>query len=338
MDEIGKNEFNSKYNILTRKLIRSLSQDARISITELCKVNGGYRRLVGKKVSDAEKALGIKYTIEFNEPKIGLNAPHMVLVKLNLDADYEEIAAVLKESYVPQMAALMDGQYELLIYANAPSSAEYVHWDKTTQVKLAKYISLWEPSDLAHRQMGFFPIRNETLEKVKLPEEYKPLILKLNQDARISFSRLAKELGMYPNTLAYRFKEMMNDGYIKRFTMVMDKLPGTYPIGFFGKYAIKENFELDAARSRQVFFTDDQFPICSRYVFVSQLVGTYDFFSIAIFDNEKSAYKDGMMNYRRVMKRHLVKTQYAHIKKVILGDIPIRSLDTKQEYNVIRWV
>ena len=333
-----KGRFNERYDILTRKVVRSLSQDSRLSVTDVSAATGSYRRKIKERMARAEKELGIRYTIEFNESALGLNNPHIVLVKLAPKSDIGEIASVLGSSCVPQMVALASGQYDLVIYANALSSAEYVHWDKTTQVKLSKYIDLWEPSDIAHRQLGFFPIRNELLGKLKLPEEHMQLLMELNKNSRLPAGKLARSLGLPQSTLAYRLRGIMDEGYIKRFTLVMDKLGGVSSVGFFGKYAIKEGFETDASRQRQSFFADDRFPISNRYIFVSQLVGSYDFFAIGVFDSFNAAYREGVLNYRKNMKRHLVRLRNAEIKKVILGSITIRSLDVEREYNTIKWV
>ncbi len=329
--------FNDKYSALTKRIIRELSNNARVPVNRLAVLAGSYRRMVSQKLKQAEEQLGIKYTMELNEQKLGLSNGHLILAKFLKKPEPEKLARILASSHVPQIAATLKGHYDLMIYANAQSGSEYVHWDKITQIRLSEYGVLWEPSDVAHRQLGFILLRNELLQRLDLPDEYRSIMLLLNQNSRLSFSDMSKKLNMHFNTVAYRFNKLVESKYIKRFTISMDPVPGTKMLAVAGKYIMKDNFESDASVSRKALMDDDKSPIASRYVVVNQLVGSYDFFSMGIFDSYDAAITHDLRYYKKAMHRHLVRAKYAEVDRVILGRLPIRSVDNRKEYDTIRW-
>jgi DNA-binding Lrp family transcriptional regulator len=332
-------EFNEKWSALAKRMLRLLSEDSRMSITEMAKRLAVSRNTVKKKLKEAESALGIKYTLELDERALGLGNPHVILIRFTKKPDYKVIEGILKNSCVPQVAVVVEGTYDMFLYANAADPNEYVYWDKTTQVLLSEYKALWQPSDLAFRHLGFFPIRKELLEKVQVPRVYKDMLLLLNENSRMSFSEIARRLGMRPNTLAYNFNKLLKTKYIKRFTIVMQNPPKISMMSLFGKYIISKGFEDDSMRMRrEITFIDDKLPVISRCLFSAQLIGSHDFFFVGVYDNYKIGYEHLIKYYKERYKRHRVQAMYGVIGRVILGDFPVRNLDVKKEFNMIRWI
>ena len=333
-----KSVFNEKWSPFVKKIIRMLSENSRISITEMAKILGVSRRTVEEKLKKAEKELGIKYTLELDENALGLNNPHLILIKFMSKPKREEIAKILLLSHIPQIAVMIDGTYDMFLYANAEDSNEYVYWDKTTQILLSEYKAQWLPSDLAFRHLGFFPIRNVLIERLKIPKMYKDILLLLNENSRMSFSEMSRKLGMKSNTLAYNFNKLLSSGYIKRFTIVMRNPPGVSMMSLFGKYIISKGFEEDSMSMRkEITFIDDKLPIISRCLFSAQLIGSFDFFFVGVYDNPKAGIEQLIKYYKQKFKRHKVKTMHGTIGNALVGYFPVRNLDVKKEFNMIRW-
>ncbi len=334
-----QSKFNEVSNIMLRKVTRMLSQDSRMSVTEMAKQLNVSRKTVENYINKAEKEFGIKYTVEFDEERLNLNNPHMILVKFAKKPRQEDIKRVLSSSHIPQLAAVINGTYDLLIYANAENSNEYVYWDKTTQVSLSEYKPLWQSSDLAFIHLGFFPLRNSLLDRLQVPDAHKKILLLLNENARMSFSEMSRRLKMKPNTLAYNFKKLLKSGYIKRFTMVMTNPPQMSLLSLFGKYRLAEGFENDAmAMRKEVSLLDDKMPLVSRCLFSGQLIGSYDFFFVGAYDDYKTGYDHLVRYYRRRFRKHDVRATTGTIGKVLLGDFPIRNLDVRKEFDMMRWI
>ncbi len=333
-----KSAFNEQYSFVARRILRMLSENSRITTSEMAGQLKISRQAIAKRLRKLENDLGISYVLELNEDKLGLSNPHIIFVKFGAKPDYEKIRALFLRSTVPQVAARISGKYDMFIYANSTSRDEYVHWDKSTQILLSEYKTLWQPSELAHRQLGFFPLRNELIEKLDIPPKHKEMIKILNENSRSSVQKVAAALGMHFNTAEYNFKKLLKMGYIRRFTLTMKQRNDLTFMSIFGKYIISGDFENDAAIERKALMSDDDYSVISRYIMSAQLVGSFDWFSIGVFDNRKTAYDNDVLYYRRSMKRQDVRAEYGTIEEVLLGKLPIRSWDAKKRYDVLRWI
>ncbi len=329
--------FNERYSTPSRKIIRALSEDARMPVSTIAKRIGATRRTVKERMKRLEKELEIRYTIEFDEEALEISNPHLIIVRFKKEPDFNAVAEALRKSYIPQLAIRANGGRELFIYANSVTHSEYTRWDKTMQSYMSKYKVFWESSEVAHRQLGFFPLRNELIDKLGIPEKHKSMLKLLNSDARMGFQQMSKELGMHFNTVAYNFNKLVKLGYIKRFTLVCKPPKDVSVVAIFGKYALEENFEADASKIRDVFKSDEETSEFSRYRVVAQLTGAYDFFDFGVFDNLKSGRDKFVDAYRTLLKRHITKLRYRELSGAILGDIPIRSVDDNKAYNTLKW-
>ncbi len=329
--------FNEKYSLVSRKMIRMLSENSRLTSTEIAGRLGISRQAVAKRLSRLEKEFGIRYVPEFNEDKLGISNPHIVMVKFREKPSQSYLADIFSRSYITQVVVSVKGTYDLLIYANSLSRDAYIHWDKGMQILLADYEPSWRSSDIGHAQLGFYPLRNDLLGRVSIPEEYKTILKALNTDARASFESISKQSGMRVNRVVYNFKKLLKLGYIKRFTLAMTKLENAVIMTHFAKYNISRTFENDAKGTRPVYRADDQYPLVSRYIITNQLVGSYDFFSAGVFDSPEVAYKRNIAWFRHQLKPERPKLVYGIVDKVIVGNLPVRSVDTYKEYDAIVW-
>jgi DNA-binding Lrp family transcriptional regulator len=329
--------FNKKYNITTRKIVRLLSEDSRISVSEISKRLGVSRPTVKSKIDKLEKELGIRYTLEIDEKALGLISPHLIEVKFNREPDYEKIRTVLSESYIPQVAFSTQGAYDLVIYANAFSGGEYIHWNMAMLELLSEYGVKWLPSEMAHKHLGFFPLRKEAIEKADIDENSKKLLICLNDDARQSFQEMSRRMGMHASTVKYNFDKLMKQGYIKRATITMDPVKSLSFMTFFDDYTPTKSFEESSAKARKAIMFDEEYPLISRYLVSGPLVGSHTLFVMSVFDSKASAHKYGLDYHKRMYAAHDPKRALGEVKDVILGRLPIRSVDIRKEYKTINW-
>lgn len=329
--------FNERYNLVSRKIIRALSEDARMPVTDIAKRLKLSRNVISDRLTKLEREFGIRYTIEFNEAALGLASPHLIAVKFSSKPDYDRIAKALERSYIPQLAAKTRGKFDMLIYATAVSGSEYAHWDRSMRIFLRDYGAEWRASEVVHRQLGFLPLRNELLDRVKLPENYKAMVKILNEDSRTKFQEISKKVGMHFNTVAYNFKKLLKTDYIKRFTLTMDKPSGVTILSSFTRYKMNKDYEKNSVTQRNVLKGDDENSLISRYVMTAPLIGAYDFFTLSASDNLEAAYRRDRLANAQIMKTQRPEMAYAEIDRVLLGRLPIRSIDTKKEYNVVSW-
>jgi DNA-binding Lrp family transcriptional regulator len=332
-----RSDFNERYNVVTRKILRALSENSRVSISDLAKSLGISRMTARLKLKRVAEEFNIHYTVEFNENLLRLVAPHLIAVKFEKKPDYAHVARLLSQTHIPQIAVSMRGGYDMLVYAVARTTREYAHWDKSMQILLSEYGVDWKPSEVVHRQLGFFPLRDKLLDRLDIPEGYKGMLKILHANSRTPFRYISKELGMHFNTVAYNFNKLLKAGYVKRFTITSDKPDTITLMSFFAKYKPTEGYESSSAQARKAFMSDDQNSLVSRYLVCAPLIGSYDFFTLGAFDNSDTAYKKDIQYHRSCFKKHGIRMVHGEVDRVILGSLPIRSVDTRKEYNKIVW-
>ncbi|MDE1846641.1 MAG: Lrp/AsnC family transcriptional regulator [Candidatus Micrarchaeota archaeon] len=330
-------EFNDRYSIATRKVLRILSENSRASVSEIAKYAQVSRRTAAEKIEQVKKAFGVKFTVELNEQALGMNSPHIIVVKFKQKPDYVHILRVLNSTSISQVAALTKGDYDMFVYANALSGSEYAHWYKSMQILFSRYGVSWLSSEVVHKQLGFFPLRNDLIDRLGIAQKYKDLLKILNEDSRASFQSISKSLGMHFNTVAYNFAKLLQIGYIKRFTITMQPSKELAFMSFFSRYSPVDGYEDASSRARKAFMSDDKDSLISRYILSAPLIGSYDFMTMGVFDSLKVAKKNDIDYHKYVLRNHGTKLESAYLDRVLQGRLPIRSLDTKRAYDTIKW-
>lgn len=332
-----ESRFNKKYSLVSRKMVRILSENSRISIAEISKQLNISRPTIKGKLKRLESELGLKYTVEINEATLGLNSPHLIAITFKKKPDYKKIKSILLKSHIPQVAFSVSGDYDMVIYANALSGGEYAKWDKAMRILLGEYRAVWEPSEVTHKQLCFFPLRNEIINKTKLDENTKALLTNLNDNSRVSFQQLSKKLDMHFNTVKYNFDKLVKSGYVFRPTITLDLLKGLSFMSWFSNYSPTEGYENSSAKARQAVFSDDDNPLINRYLITASLIGSHDLFSIDVFDDKAAAQKYDLSYHKSLFVKHGIRMWSGEVRELILGRLPIRSVDTKKEFKKISW-
>ena len=323
--------------LVARKIVRALSGNSRISISDLSRSMGVSRLTLRNRMKRIETELGMHYTSELDERMLGLANPHLIVVKFDSKPDLQHIEELLRRSSVPQLAVSIKGGYDLMIYAVATTTSDYVYWDKAMQILLSRYGIDWRSSEVVHRQLGFIPLRNELLDKLNMQKEAKEMLKMLNLNARVSLRQMALQLKMHFNTAAYNFNKLLKAGYVRRFTVTMNKPNDVTLMSFIDKYKPREGHENIGELSRRAYKSDDEYSIISRYILCAQMIGSYDFFALGVFDNQRTAYRNCVLYHKNLYKREGINQLYGTVDRVLLGRLPIRSIDTKKEYNTIVW-
>ncbi|MCL5430462.1 MAG: AsnC family transcriptional regulator [Candidatus Marsarchaeota archaeon] len=326
--------FNKKYSIVTRKILRMLSEDARITITSMAKELKLSRKEVAKRLEHIEKEFDIKYTLELSKTRIGFNNPHLILVKFKDKPDYKKLAALFERSYIPQLVVpVRNGTYDLFVYANSSSFRDYVQWDRDMRRELMlKYNMQWEQSQIVLTRLGHIPLRDVIIQRARIPEDEKKMLVVLNENSRISFKELASKLGINYKTCIYDFN-IVKKKYIKRFTLSITKPPHISIMSLFAKYVPTEAHERASSYSRRLYTTDEQNSLISRYILKMSLIGSYDSFAIGVFDCFEDSYTYTVQSYRQIFDDFSpTRIVYGELGEPLLGTLPIRSMDIKKEY------
>ena len=191
----------------------------------------------------------------------------------------------------------------------------------------------WDTSEVTFKRFGFFPLTSRTISHSRLPERQKSMLKLLNDNSRISLSEMARRMNMNYKTLLYSFRELLKTGYITRFTTIMPMRKEITVMAVFIKYlSMREDANLRINSSR-LFTSDSDNPLVSKYLIKTSLLGTYDSFYVGVFDSMRKALRYGVGAYREVMDGISSDRIVAlKVNDVLLGNLPVRSIDLKKEY------
>lgn len=329
-----ESKFNSEYSLITRKIVRMLSYNSRTTVSEIAKDLRMSRSTAAKRLKKLEGSLKIGYTIEFDPMKLRLLNPHVVLVRFQKKPDYLDIAKVLSQSYVTQFVATVKGTYDMVIYANAYAPIDYLTWDMRMRALLMKkYKMEWQTSTVGYHRMGYIPVRDDTLAKASIPSKYKNMLRILNLNSRTSLTQISKLLGMNYKTAVYAFNSLLKLGYIRRFTVSLGIYDKISIMTMLDKFIPTLKYEGVEEISRKFFTIDDRLPLVNRIVLSSNSYGAYDFFMLGAYDDFKTGYEHCVKLYGNVYKDYdIFETEYGEIKDVLVGRLPIRSVDAAKEF------
>lgn len=337
MERELESRFNKRYNPITRRIARELSENSRVAVADMSGKLGISRSTISHWLKRAEAAFGIRYTLDLNEVRLGFDNPHLVLVRFGRRPDFHKIGQILDASLPVQFAARTKGDFDLLIYANTRSKIGYMNWDRRLRRELlVKYGGEWNTSDISFRSLGYLPLRSSAIASSNMPANHKRMLTMLNDNSRVSFVELSNALGMDYSSTVYLFKKLLKLGYINRFTITMDQPKDICLMSMVSRFIPTSDYAGIGGLVRRFYTADDKDSLISRYLMAMPLVGSYDFFTLGAFDNGNKAYDNNVLAYKREFKRYnKIDIRYAEITKVLVGRLPLRSIDATKEFKSI---
>lgn len=332
-----------EYSFVKRALLRELSQDSRVSVTNLSKKLKCARNTIISNMEAIEKEFGLTYTIEFNKQKLGLNQNQMWHIKFGTQPKMGEIKSVFKDDDFVQFVAETDGDFDLLVNIVADSSEEYVSWGIKTVLKLIPYHPVIKSSIIAMVHTGYIPLNDAVLEKIdlsvfNLDELDRKILILLNGNARMTQSAMADKLDEDVETIRYRMKKILKTKIINRFTLVLQNPPTEYNMAFFIDHGLAPGIIERYNKAREYYLgMDSNLPIINNLQYLALTSGASFIFGIGCFETEEKAIKDGILAHRELYKEDNPTIHFAKITKIAKGHLPIRSINLPKEFRPFKW-
>ncbi len=135
----------------------------------------------------------------------------------NIPSD-EEIMKAIGGSHIPQFIARLHGDYDLIMYVVATNFLDLERFiNHTFGPQLKNYVMTIEVNKL-FRSLGYFPLRNELIKKFDISDNYKELLLGLNNNGRIQIGELARKMKSNQMRLIYAFERLKRTDILSRVT------------------------------------------------------------------------------------------------------------------------
>ncbi len=322
-------------SLLSRRLLRELCTNSRVSVTSLSEKLAISRPIISKRIKALEKEFGLKYTLELNMTSLGVSNIHVLRVKFDKKPKEADLGALFESSKRIQLALTTVGDFDLLLFVVAKSVEDYLGWELKFDLALSKYGVSTSPSEVAILHLGFVPVSDTLILASGLDETYKKILLELNSNSRIKISDLARRIDTSEDAVHYYMEKIEKEGIVKRFTAVATKPLINENIVYFADYTIHEDIErrVEAERKRMYWKLQNEFPILSEFQMMFSTSGSDMSFTWATYPNFKEGLKQSVGLHAEIYKRDAAVMRYARICNLVKGTLPLRNIDLKEAYD-----
>jgi DNA-binding Lrp family transcriptional regulator len=334
------------------ELLKLISVNSRLSISEMSKQLGIPKLAVYKLIDEVTKEYDLKFVPEINIPNIWkyefirLSKSHskkellheaieklhgmgfeeyIILFKFsNSIPTNEEINKALGGSYMPQFISKLQGESDLLMYAIAPNFTSMGNFVMEFATKLKNYNSTIVINKIFTTK-GFFPLRNELIKEFNVSSTYQRMLIELNKNGRCKFKELADTTKISQQQLKYAFERLIRANIIERITYYERKPSTTFNVLISIKavnlseyLATKDKWMLDEI--------NDYANKHDAYSFICDVTSPFGALAITSFNN-KSEFDEFSSKLKTRLKGVEIKTM--PIKDILLGHIGIRDFDMR---------
>ncbi|MCL4379140.1 MAG: AsnC family transcriptional regulator [Candidatus Marsarchaeota archaeon] len=321
-------------------ILRELSANSRVSLTHLSKTVGCSVATANKLLNRLVDRLDIRFTLEMELDKLGLEERHMIYVKFGRKPNEAFLIKLFKDDQFAHDVYITKGDFGLLIFAAADTPRNYIRWETDLAVNLSDYLPELRPSEFIFDLLGYMPLNssfvNYIKEGIKIDRKDRLILQMLNENSRLSYRALSKELGIGEDTVRYRVFRLMRKGVIRRFTVAVqnaDGVVGTYFVRYsFDKQTVSRIFPEQRMHSMG---EDEALPLINRTPMVALLSGSYRFFGMSFGKTRNESLSAGIKWHLNLLKNNRPHEAHAIIVKPIKGLMPLRSLDAKRYYRLI---
>ena len=331
------------YSKTERIILGALSADSRKSVTELAKEAKCSRVTAIKNLKRLEKRLDIRYTLEIDEGKLAGCEKHILSIKFLKKPPLAVLKRLFKNDEYAEEVFMLDGSYDLFIFAWAGDPLSYIKWETYVASELFEFKPVIKSSELILDRFGFWPLNDsfidELHESIKLDNTDKKILTLLNENSRMPISEIAEKVGVDRGTARYRLFRLIKTGIIKRFTLAVQNPPQKCQLLHFINYTFNKGIgdRLVEIRKRYMELDYLEPPMLTTMQIVSALGGNFRSFGMSISDTEEKAISNVIDLNRRIFLKDDPEITYARVTKVIKGLLPIRNLNIKTNYIAVNW-
>ncbi len=314
----------SKNDLKNRLILEELTKDSRIPLSKIARKLRCSPKTVKSRLDFLEKEYLLEYALSFNDEKLNLDF-YMILVKLKGNYSEQEISDALKQSRIPQFAAITKGDFDLIIYACSQSGGEFDKWSLDLRRKLNKYIVNWLPIQVLAKRFGFFQLQSELISGLGMKKQQTEIIKILNKNSRTPIKEIAETFKVSSPTAKYHLDRIFKSGIVKKGTITFKSRDAHFFV--FQSLKFPDNFEELNRNGRQFWINNLNNITC-----ICRLSGTYDLCVLYSAKSIDQAYELQKENYD-AWSGVSSETAGAIVLKVLLGEIAFNPYRRKEEYS-----
>jgi DNA-binding Lrp family transcriptional regulator len=321
-------------------ILRELSTNSRVSLTRLAKKAGCSVATANKLLNRIVDKLGIRFTLEVELDKLGLEERHIIYVKFGKKPDEAFLRNLFDGDQFAQDVYIANGGFDLLIFVAADTPKNYIKWETDLAANLSDYLPELRPSEFVFDLLGYMPLNNAFVnyvkEELKIDRKDRMILRLLNENSRISYRDMSNQLSISEDTIRYRVFRLVRRGVIRRFTVAVQNAGGVV-----GAYFVRYRFDkrtisnIFPEQRKYSMGESEPFPLINRTPIIVLLSGSYRFFGMSFGKTKPESLSAGIKWHLNLLKNNRPHEAHAIIVKPIKGLLPLRNIDAKQYYRLI---
>ncbi|MGC8662655.1 MAG: hypothetical protein ACP5RT_02625 [Candidatus Micrarchaeia archaeon] len=265
-------------------------------------------------------------------PELGLEE-YISFIKFNGEVpSEEEILEAINNSPVPQYVAKLHGEDDLIIYEVGKSFYTINKFIINFLKSMKKYSMVVNTSRIV-TDFGFFPLRNDLLDMLMLPDTSKALLEGLNIDARGEIKEIAKRFNKKPELLLYAMERLKQGGLLERITY-FESRPKDSINGILKIVVTNESKFLESRMKWFMELVKQKSGEHTKYTYICDIMNPS---GVLLFVNLNSNEEiDYIINtFTKILKG--VDITYITITKNIFGSLGVRNFDLRYsaQYKVL---
>lgn len=321
-------------------ILRELSTNSRVSLTQLARMAKCSVVTVAKLVDRLARKLDIRFTLEVNMDRLEFSEKYIIAVKFRRMPDEEFIRNLFKNDIYAQDVYLTKGDFSLLIFAAANTPSSYLKWETDLATNLSDYLPELRPSEFLFPHLGYMPLNNSFVnfmkEGIKVDEKDKRILRLLNTNSRMSYRDMSKKLGINEDTIRYRVFKLVHKGVISRFTVAVqnaNRVLVAYLMRYrFSRYTVSDAFP----QMRSHYMKEDEdVPLMNSSPFIVILSGSYRLFGMSLGKTKEESLSAGVRWHLNLLKNDNPHEVHAIVIRPVKGLLPLRNLDAKRYYRFL---
>ena len=322
------------------KVLRNLSMNSRMPITEIAKQVGVTNATAASMIKRLTERLNINYFAYLNLKSLGY-LRYLILFKfINKKPSLDEIKEAFENDPRVLLVATIKGSYDLMVYFCLESDKQVMtfvyKWlsEKLQKYKARKYVVPFSPvyGSVPVREPFFNLLKERIWHRTReqprklswqLTESEFKILRDLAMDGNIQFKELALRNGLSAPAVSYIFEKLKQRKIINYMTLNMNNIPLKYYVVFVIKIL---DFDTYYKHDREGLIKEEldyKYPWINKYSFVADIGTPVGEIYIAPILNE-----DDYQTYEQIFKyfKSIEITSWL-ITDVIIGSFANRNFD-----------
>jgi DNA-binding Lrp family transcriptional regulator len=318
-------------------MLKELSVNSRTSMTRLAAIAGCSAAKANKLLDRLAAKLDIRFTLEVDMSKLGLEEKHVITVKFGKKPDETFLRNFFKDDPYAQNVYITKGDFDLFIFAAADTSDNYIRWETNLAANLSEYLPEVRPSSYVQVHLGYMPLGNSFVdhikEIIKIDKKDKLILRLLNENSRMSYREMSKQLSINEDTIRYRVFRLLRRGIIERFTIAVQNAGGSLTVFLvryrFDKHTVSDLFPAIRRHNQSEI---EAIPAINATPMVVVMSGSSRLCIFNFGRTKEEALAHGVRWYMNLLRNNNPHMVHAIVVKPVKGLLLLRNLDAKQYY------